>query len=254
MNFEVPGKLEKIKIIALDGGSKQLRPNGAMIVMVNPKTFSEHYTWKYTDNQASGTTGAVAKFVKQLPKTFDLPLLFDGTGVMEPTVLPFEIGNQLDTISDLIPSNINLDAGSLISVDLQIKLFLKVTGRYDGEEHQVKRLLITWGPRADVCYLTELDLKYTLFSPEGMALRAEGTATFRRTEDPVVDIAKNMISSPDLSHQRVVKAGDNLMLLCEEIYGDPTLNQSVARYNGLASFRQLKPGMTLDFPPLNQGQ
>lgn len=252
MSFDIPGKLEKIKIISLDGKSRQLKPNGGIIVMVNPSKYEENHRWHFIGDQAPGTTGAELKFVKELPKTFTLPLLFDATGVMEPTVLPFDISEEVESLASLIPFEVDVNAKRLISVDNQLKLFLAVTGKYDGEEHQVKRVLISWGPRAYVCHLQELNIRYTLFKPNGSALRAEGEAVFTVTEDTVKEIAKNMISSPDLSHQRIVKAGDNLLLLCEEIYGDASFNLEVARYNQLPSIRRILPGMVLQFPPIEK--
>jgi len=48
----------------------------------------------------------------------------------------------------------------------------------------------------------------------------------------------------------VVKDGDTLPLLCHRIYGDSGYYADVARFNGLSSFRRLKPGLALHFPPL----
>ncbi|HEU6454372.1 MAG TPA: peptidoglycan-binding protein, partial [Roseateles sp.] len=65
-------------------------------------------------------------------------------------------------------------------------------------------------------------------------------------------VAMAQDQSPDLTHKRVVKAGDRLPLLCNEIYGTPHLYLQVAAANGLDDFRNLAPGTQLFFPPLEK--
>ena len=58
--------------------------------------------------------------------------------------------------------------------------------------------------------------------------------------------------SADLTHVRLVKQGDSLPALCEQVYGNPRLVAEVARANGLDNFRALRAGMQLRFPPLEK--
>jgi nucleoid-associated protein YgaU len=57
-------------------------------------------------------------------------------------------------------------------------------------------------------------------------------------------------SSPDLTHSRIVKAGDTLPLLSKEIYGTANHYLWIAQQNQLDDFRNLMPGQRLFFPPL----
>ena len=57
-------------------------------------------------------------------------------------------------------------------------------------------------------------------------------------------------SSPDLSHIIEVKAGDNLPMLCYQVYKDSAYYLDVARVNGITNFRDIRPGTKLHFPPL----
>jgi len=57
-------------------------------------------------------------------------------------------------------------------------------------------------------------------------------------------------SSPDLTHSRVVKAGDTLPLMTYHIYGDSSHYVEVAKHNKLINFNAIKPGDVIDFPPL----
>ena len=59
-------------------------------------------------------------------------------------------------------------------------------------------------------------------------------------------------ASPDLTHVRIVHAGETLAALCTAIYGDPRYAPGVARANGLDGFRQLAAGTRVVFPPLEK--
>jgi nucleoid-associated protein YgaU len=76
------------------------------------------------------------------------------------------------------------------------------------------------------------------------------TAAFADNADDKTRVAIAQDESADLTHVRLVKAGDTLPALCERIYGEPRMYAEVARANGLDNFRDLRPGMQLRFPPL----
>ncbi|MEB3157176.1 MAG: LysM peptidoglycan-binding domain-containing protein, partial [Cyanobacteriota bacterium] len=61
--------------------------------------------------------------------------------------------------------------------------------------------------------------------------------------------AQDNFSSPDLTHRRLVRAGDTLPQLCLEIYGTAEHYLRVADVNNLDDVRVLTPGQQLLFPP-----
>jgi len=65
-------------------------------------------------------------------------------------------------------------------------------------------------------------------------------------------VAMAQDQSPDLTHVRLIKAGDNLPSLCSQIYGDPSYYLAVARANQIDNFRELVPGTNVFFPPLEK--
>ncbi|PHN01262.1 CIS tube protein [Flavilitoribacter nigricans] len=253
MTFESPniGKLEKLKIIAIDDSTGQIKLLRGC-VMVNPASFKESYEWHYNKDQASGTTGSDPKFIKKIDDEFSIPVFFDSTGTMPPTILPFDISEPINNLTELLPFDVEINPNTIIPAAAQLQLFLAVTGNFIGKIHRPFKVAVYWGAYFRIGFLKSLDVDYTLFSPSGAAKRIEGTATFISAEDTIKELAKSMISSPDLSHHRVVKEGDTLLLLCEEIYGDASLHQEVARHNGLTSFRTLRVGSKLAFPPIEK--
>ena len=81
-----------------------------------------------------------------------------------------------------------------------------------------------------------------------MPLRASITATFTDNSDDQTRVALAQDESPDLTHVRLVKAGDTLPGLCMEIYGDPLRYLQVAEANALDDFRRLEAGHAARVP------
>ena len=95
-----------------------------------------------------------------------------------------------------------------------------------------------------------MSVQYTLFKPSGEPLRAKLTLSFVQYVSQKEESARADRKSPDLTRVVEVKAGDTLPLLCYRIYKDSSYYTQVARVNKLISFRGLKPGSRLVFPPL----
>jgi nucleoid-associated protein YgaU len=75
---------------------------------------------------------------------------------------------------------------------------------------------------------------------------------YRYNGDDPTRVATAQDQSPDLTHVRLLRAGDSLPLLCHRIYGDAARCVQVAQANGLDSFRELEPGTRVVFPPLQR--
>ena len=93
-------------------------------------------------------------------------------------------------------------------------------------------------------------MEYTLFDSDGFPIRAVVTATFIQHVDLGQKLAK--LNSPDMSHLIEVKEGDNLPLMCEDIYGDSSFYLQVAAANDIVDFRNLVPGHQILFPRLEK--
>jgi nucleoid-associated protein YgaU len=110
-----------------------------------------------------------------------------------------------------------------------------------------------WGTlQVKRCVLKSASIAYKLFKPNGIPLRAVITANFTDNSDDKTSQAIAQNQSPDLTHVRLVKAGDTLPGLCYQIYDDPNYYLEVARANGIDNFRNLTPGTKIFFPPLEK--
>lgn len=191
--------------------------------LFNPAQYSTRFEIEYGKNQGQGTSGASQPFGAIKPQDYTFELVFDGTGAA---------------------------TGGRVEVDAQVKRFLELTGRLDGELHRPPYLKVVWGPLQLQVILKSADIAYTLFRPDGFPLRAKVTAAFSEALPDALREAKENKKSPDLTHVRTARDGDTLPLMTHRIYRTPLLAVRVAEANGLDHLRDVPPGATLRFPPL----
>ncbi|HET7833892.1 MAG TPA: hypothetical protein VFK88_13100 [Gallionella sp.] len=218
------GELEKLMILAYTTPDYSGTPACSFESYINPNEITLSYEMEYDAAQGSGTTNSRMNFKKMKPGDLALTFFIDGTGAN----------------------------GYLVDVQQKIEEFQTVTG-YNGDIHRPNYLKVTWGTlQVKRCVLKSASIVYKLFQPDGVPLRAIISANFSDNSDDQTRVALAQDQSPDLTHRRVFKAGDNLPLLCHQIYGNPRLYLRVAEANGIDDFRRIAPGTPLFFPPLEK--
>jgi hypothetical protein len=218
------GQLEKLLIKAYDKADYSGSPVSQFESFINPNEVTLSYEYEWDAAQGSGTTGSRMNFKKAKPGDLSLTFFIDGTGA----------------------------SGTPVDVQAKIEEFQTVTG-YNGSIHRPNYLKVTWGTLAvKRCVLKSASIAYKLFKPDGVPLRAVITAGFTDNSDDQTRVAMAQDQSPDLTHVRLVTAGDTLPALCAAIYGDPSYYLEVARANGIDHFRRIAPGTRIVFPPLEK--
>ena len=203
-------------------------------VMYNPESLSTHHESVYQWRQGFGSQGSSIPWSHSRSRELTVKLVFDGTGVGQ-----FGAEKLLR---------------SAPTVAEWIRTFLSMCYDVQSESHESAYLRLKWstdifGRDGFECRLRSADIQYTAFDRDGSPLHAELTAKFVESVDPKKKSAQLRLSSPDLTHRRVVRDGDTLPQLCREIYGSPDHYLRVAEVNGLDDFRSLTPGQELLFPP-----
>jgi len=140
----------------------------------------------------------------------------------------------------------------LDNVDNYIKKFRSVVCEYDGKEHTIPFLKISWGSLKFHCICSSLEVNYLLFNPDGSALRAELSLQVKATTDPESKTKIAGTSSPDLTHLVYVKAGQDLPLISYKIYKDSSYYLDLANKNNLNSIFAIFPGDKINCPPLKK--
>lgn len=244
-NFK--GMLGKMKIFFFKdpGMQKKLVPI-PYPVMYNPNSLDIKYETSFDCGEEISNGKVVQKFLRRKPQTLSVKLFFDGTGTS-----PSHLGvlGASEQLQDALGKAENATGGL---VDAQIGLFLALAYKMDSNLHKPPYLMLVWGTFMFQGVLTAADIKYTLFGADGRPLRAEMTITVSEHAEKNKFLAEIGKKSPDLTRSRIIKEGDKLDLLCEELYGDPSLYLEVAKVNKLTNYRKLTAGQTLVFPPIDK--
>ncbi|MFM7360680.1 MAG: hypothetical protein ACKO25_02405 [Cyanobium sp.] len=237
--LDVIGKASDLTIQAyLD--SARSRPAGepggesTMQIPYNPESISLRHENAFQGAQASPTTSAQARFAHSRSRTLRLTILFEGVD-MGPYGLASLLSDKQRTVTE------------------NVKLFLLLCQQVNSDSHEPSYLRLIWhkgvvGENFD-CRLQSVDINYSCFDTDGSPLHAELAAQFVEDLDPRKRAAQDNLSSPDLTHRRLVHAGDTLPQLCLEIYGTAEHYLRVAEVNNLDDVRVLTPGQQLLFPP-----
>ena len=229
--------LEKLTIEPFSDIERTIKLGAKIEVQFNPAELSTTHANELQDRPAISSDAAAGSYANSKPRTLALKLVFDGTDVSRDGGLG---GAQGPTVAQ------------------RVAQFLTLTHSVHSASHEPPYLRITWGSgrifgsRGFKCRLKSVTTRYTAFDRDGSPLRAELDATF---VDSVKDAERRRearLSSPDVTHHRVVRSGDTLPALCREIYGSAVHYLRVAAVNGLDDLRALSPGSELVFPPYDR--
>lgn len=100
------------------------------------------------------------------------------------------------------------------------------------------------------CIMESIKQKFTLFSPEGVPLRATLTVALREYKalDEQFDTLK--LASPDRTHVHILDEGDSLAAVSHIYYQRPDDWRAIATRNEITDPRRLRAGTMLTVPPL----
>lgn len=231
--------MDKMYIQAYSTADYSQKAGDKFTVLVNPETYKFSYTVEFSDAQAPGTSAVNLRFNRMPPQNFNFDFIFDGTGVV--------------TASSLLPtvSNPLSNSGSSDVID-QIETFKHTVFNYQGDIHRPYFLKLHWGTLSFKGVLTSLDIEFKLFNPDGSPVRAVAKAGFRGSVEDNLRAALEDRQSPDITHKRVFQGNDTFVLLTNSIYNSEQYYIPVAAFNKLNSFRKIKQGTALYFPPVSQ--
>ncbi len=223
---------------------QRLKPNGTadgppLRVQYNPTEYTLNKGAQIAEVPIPGLDSPILQFVRGQTETLTLDLFFDTTEAgMGANATP--VTGKTDPFYRLI--------------------------KIDSASHAPPILLFTWGGKefpghrsygqqgsqsryGFKCLVESVRQRYTLFSPDGIPLRATLTVTLREYKTLAEQIRELNLQSADHTKAHVVQQGDTLSRIAWEAYGDATAWRRVAEFNGLDDPLELKPGMVLEIPP-----
>jgi LysM repeat protein len=235
--FDGLAEVSKLVITAYEDVNFENATDQTFAVMYNPNTFSQNYRSVWTGEAAQGGTAETQSYRRLESDSVTFEFLFDGTGVSG-------VGG---TAVDLNPS-----AGQAGYVQEQIDAFLALTQGINSATHEPNFLQLSWGTFIFNGVLESATITYKLFHSSGAPLRATVNASFKRSVSRIEQAAEARKQSPDLTHFRIVKAGETLPFIAWKVYGNPLLYLEIARVNNISNFRKLKIGQQLVLPPVDK--
>jgi hypothetical protein len=200
---------------------------------INPETFTKTNHVELDMTRGHGQPGTDPKYKSTAPEELKIEFILDGTKTMEGYVKKY---NDME-------------------VTEQLKEFTDCVYQYKGNIHRPRFLIVRWGSEIKFpCVLSNMDINYSLFKPNGDPLRAKVGATFVKYDTPEAIFRANNINSPDLTHIKIFTQGSRLDLMTYKIYNDVNFFLQIARSNNLSSVRNIKTGTDLYFPPINKNE
>ena len=223
------GKLTKLVIVGFKDekfktkiGSKE---ESTFTMQMNPESYSFTISTINCKPQVQANSETNDKSLKPDLKNLELNFYLDSTGVVP----------------------------GCSSVPDSLAKFHKICTEINGAIHTANYLKVYWGKGlAFPCRLKSVTVDYLMFKPNGEPVRVQVKAKLQEFVDAATNAAANNNNSPDMTHLRTVRAGDNLPAMCHEIYGDTSLYIQVAEHNKILNFKQLTPGTEIHFPRMRK--
>jgi len=222
------GSLAKLTIYIESAGSK-LKFGDSFEALFNPDklVFSKTANWK--KQGAAQRDCPELQFTNAEPRTLKLDLIFD-------TFDPENVQNKDKDVRQMYTD----------------KIFHLTTIEKHGDKHRPPVCRLSWGT---VGYffqgvLQQLEQQFTLFTEEGVPVRAKLSCTFKEWWTNYEDLNKQAPESSDIAKMHIVKRGDTLSNIAAEEYLDPKLWRVIAIENGIDNPHLLKPGTLLLLPAL----
>jgi nucleoid-associated protein YgaU len=120
----------------------------------------------------------------------------------------------------------------------------------NSELHAPPIVRFVWSKQDFKGVVESLNITYTLFTPQGVPLRAKLSLTLKEYRPPSEQLKATPRFSPDVEKTWIVRRGDTLSNIASAVYRDPGVWRAIASANGLKDVRRLKPGLVLILPPL----
>jgi hypothetical protein len=214
-------------------------------VQFNPKEFSLNKGAQIAEINIPGIDSPILQFVRGQTENLSLELFFDST----------EAG---------------MGEGAT-SVTLRTDEFYRLV-KMDSTTHAPPILLFSWGqqfpgqrPSAVFqaesqgnqkrygfkCIAETVQQRYTLFSPEGIPLRAVLTVSLKEYKTLTDQLRELNLLSGDHFKAHVVQHGETLSRIAWQAYENPAEWRRIAIHNGIDDPLSIIPGQVLQIPPLD---
>ncbi|MEJ7598221.1 MAG: LysM peptidoglycan-binding domain-containing protein [Kofleriaceae bacterium] len=212
----------------------------SFVVPYNPSELSFEKTMKFAEIAIPGLDAPLQQFVRGEAEKLTLELLFDstetGTGLGATSVT-----EQSDKAFSLARINPSTHAPPVVTV---------------GWNHHFPGDSLV-GPlgaqrrNTFVGVVESIRQKFTLFSPEGIPLRATVNLTLREYRKLDAQLSELNLMSPDRTHSHTIRGGETLSAIAGKQWNRPGDWRNIADENEVEDPRRLRVGTFLRVPVLD---
>jgi hypothetical protein len=229
--------LQKVKIEILDTAAvdpaRGLPP--VIEVQFNPTEYALNKGAQIAEIGIPGLDSPILQFVRGQNETLTLEFFFDTTRTGAQGARSPGMGEDAADVRDLTKS---------------IYQLVKIQPR----THAPPRVRVSWGSLSFKAIVESVQQRFSLFSPNGVPLRATVAVTFREYKTLQQQLDELNPQSADHTKEHVVRAGETLSAIAAREYADPRLWRLIAddpaNRGKIPSPRRLRAGATLLIPPL----
>jgi hypothetical protein len=212
-------ELEKARI-------KQLVPDGPEIaVLFNPTEYRVSKSNQFAEVAIPGLGAPMLQFGHGNAQTLSMQLFFD-------TYDPQSVDTKY-------PKNQDVRLRTRRVTDM-----LKI----NGELHAPPIIQFSWGNFVFVGVLQQADVRFNLFLPSGVPVRATVDVTIKQYYDGRKETG--MLQSANFAKEHVVLPGDTLTGIAAKLYNDPAKWRPIADANNIDDPLALEPGRVLTIPAI----
>lgn len=224
-----------------------------IFVQINPESYSETKNIEYYEDDVIGGSNTITTFKWVGQKKLSFEFIFDSSGIVPPARIEegqadnFPVGEAV--IEALKPAVAN-PLATPDSIHEQLTKFQEALVLYHGDAHEPRYLRLIWGKLLFECRVSNMQINYSLFRNDGQPIRATVTCEFIQSKSFNEILNQRNDASPDVTHEFTFKLQDRFPLLAEKVYENNNYYIDAARSNGLLSFRNVRVGEQIHFPPL----
>lgn len=222
--------LQKIIIIGFSDKNVTDKEAGRFVIPINPENISRNHQINLENSASGGSQHNDSKHANTPSEDLRLEFTLDNTGTVE--------GNILEGTP----------------VGKQVEDFLNLTYKLQGGIRKPNFLKILWWDGfAFDCQLTNAQVTYTLFKPDGTPLRAKINASFKQHTSAELRVAiEGKTSAVFTKVQSVLEAGERITNVAQKAFSDAGKFMEIARANDLVNLRKQLGNAPLALPGLHE--
>jgi nucleoid-associated protein YgaU len=214
-------------VIEKDGSTLQFDPScKTLVAQYNPSKMGFNRTVGWQNQQATGKDVPEMQFTGSEPSTLSIDLFFDTYDSPRKETDKESVRKYTEKLRHL------------------------TTVEQHGKIHRPPVCQLKWAADGPFFQgvLNSLDIQYTLFTSNGIPVRATCRCSFKEWRPGLQDLRQQDLLSADVAKVWVVKQGQTLSTIAAQEYGDPREWRAIAEANELDDPLALAPGVQLLLP------